>query len=154
PTSAERAPRASGEAKKPSRPSSCLLRLERVVDAVEDPRKALAERRQDGDRNDRDEGKQERVLHQRLPLLAIPQGQHREVGPHGERTNHLHLCPPSEGRRMGRRTLLLQGSGPAVSAPRWREMPSVATGDRTRRAPGPPQEGWDSPVLRSNRTPL
>ena len=86
--------------------------------------------------------------------LAIPQGENREVRPHGERTKHLHLCPPSEGRPLARRAPAVQGWFPGFRAPRTREMPPVASVDSPRRRRGPPQEGWDAPVLRSKRTRL
>src|SRR5438309_6327229 len=62
--------------------------LQLAADAAEDPRNLMTERSEDDDRDDRDEGEQERVLDERLTLFALPQRipQIRgcEVRPHRE----------------------------------------------------------------------
>src|SRR4051794_2563356 len=76
----ERAPWASkSKARGPSHSSSYWSRLERAVDLAEDRRHAGAEGRQNADRDDRDQGEQERILDERLSLFAIPQGLNRKV---------------------------------------------------------------------------
>src|SRR5581483_825093 len=130
--------------------SSSVWCLQLVVDRAEDPRDAVTERVQDADRRNRDQGEQERVLHESLPILAIPQGRNREVGPHGERMKLLHLCPPYEGRRLSRRAPVVQGWRPALACGISRSRNAlVAPGDRPFGARNLLREGWDDPVLRS-----
>src|SRR5438045_2429879 len=66
-------------------------------DLVEDRRHPATEGGEDRDRDDRDEEEDQRVLHKRLPLLAIPDGPKREIDPRRKRVKHIHYLPPSWG---------------------------------------------------------
>src|SRR4029078_12724134 len=74
---------------------TCALQL--GADLAEDVRDLRAEHRQDGDRDDGDQGEQERILDEGLALLALLELVDRlaeagegEIRPHRERTNGIH----------------------------------------------------------------
>src|SRR6266545_3484877 len=101
--------------------SLSISSLQRVADPAEDVRDLGSQHRQDCDRDDGDEGEQQCVLHECLPLFAIPQlvercpePNDREKAPHWKRTNNTHSLSPFRARARRPWPVLQGGMRPAV----------------------------------------